>query len=109
MSLSSVSLSDIVDMNRWRVIFTRPTPGEIRRVDPHVLPLGLNQTPGVWRYDWIPKTYHPNTKPQEVFGRLGFTIFVHLKIFEGVFFFESLLTSLCFFSFWYKNSPWNCP
>ena len=32
------------------------------------------QTPWGWMYDWTiwtPKAYHPNTEPQEVFGRLG--------------------------------------
>ena len=26
------------------------------------------------RYDWTPKTYHPNTEPQEVFVRLGLMV-----------------------------------
>ena len=38
-------------------------------------PLGF-QTPKVRRYDWTPKTYHPNTEPQEVFGRPGDKFFV---------------------------------
>ena len=34
-------------------------------------PLGFQNTERGWRYDWTLKTYHPNTKPKEVFVGLS--------------------------------------